>query len=96
MERKSLKTAISELQKKVSEVTNNSNHTEKMKNLLIGRELNNLSLNIRRKSYLMDIGSDELTLVSNICGSLEDKSFEQKLMHLLTGADERTKYFTES
>lgn len=96
MKRKSLKTAISELQKKVLEITNNSNHTEKMKNLLIGRELNNLSLSIRRKSYLMDIGSDELTLVSNICDSLEDKSFEQKLMHLLTGADERTKYFTES
>ena len=93
MKRESLKTAIDELQKKVLEITNNSNHTTKMKNLLIGRELNNLSLNIRRKSYLMDIGSDELTLVSNICGSLEDKSFEQKLMHLLTGADERARYF---
>lgn len=61
-----------------------------MKVSLKDTKLRGLSTNIRRGKYSLDISTRELQIVSSL---YEGKEEADIIMHLITGADERIKYF---
>lgn len=91
MEKSSLKSAINQLQVQVVEINNNKKIVDYMKITLKDSKLRRLSTNIRRGKYSLDISTRELQIVSSLYEGREEADI---LMHLLTGADERERYFS--
>lgn len=69
----------------------------RMRELLVGRSVNNLMSDIKKKSFLFDIDNSDFEKVLRVCSSPlnTNEKLEQSLMQLLIGGDERLKYFTE-
>lgn len=97
--KKSIKKAIIELLNELTGLElaiteeNVVSSQEKVKYLLTA-----IVTGIKDKEYVLDITINDMNTVQTIIGSklLSDASLGAEFVHLLTGADERAKYFTES